>query len=120
MVPGLLLVLEGFSSGDGLHTAPVWQDGRESRFRHLDLPGPSWALWIMEKIQGWLKYFGQGCMSARSVLLLGIAVTGFYAWRSGPGPDANPSGSGPHSLSALESTAANQFMMAQCNAVKIP
>ena len=59
-------------------------------------------------------------MSARSVLLLGIAVTGFYAWRSGPGPDANPSGSGPHSLSALESTAANQFMMAQCNAVKIP
>ena len=102
MVPGLLLVLEGFSSGDGLHTAPVWQDGRESRFRHLEFPGPSWALWIMEKIQGWLKYFGQGCMSARSVLLLGIAVTGFYAWRSGPGPDANPSGSGPLSLSVLD------------------
>ncbi|MCG9072325.1 hypothetical protein, partial [Laribacter hongkongensis] len=74
----------------------------------------------MEKIQGWLKYFGQGCMSARSVLLLGIAVTGFYAWRSGPDPNGLASGSGPLSLSVLESTAANQFMMAQCNAVKIP
>lgn len=59
-------------------------------------------------------------MSARSVLLLGIAVTGFYAWQSGPDPDANPFGFGPLSLSVLESTAANQFMMAQCNAVKIP